>query len=294
MIKKIAIIGAGGRMGTWFSKYFSLRKGTTLILYDINAYSLKGSTNTTVCEDLVHCVDRADLVMVCVPISEVPHIIQECATKMKPGAILVEISSIKNRSYKELKRVPNHVKPLCIHPMFGPAAPSLNLMKIILIPVRNATNELRILKELFEGSVVSIIHDAKTHDRIMSIILGLTYFTNLVFASFVSKQDYQSLKQFSGTTFRIQSLLCTSILLDEPDLILALLSQNSTVQKQIRKYLFEAKKLERLLSGHNQFRMKLTLEKLKSFYQEQQSLELSYTQMYRIISYLNKSDGGLN
>jgi malate/lactate dehydrogenase len=37
MIKKIAIIGAAGRMGSWFSKYFSLRKGTTLILYDINA-----------------------------------------------------------------------------------------------------------------------------------------------------------------------------------------------------------------------------------------------------------------
>ena len=127
----------------------------------------------------------------------------------------------------------------------------------------------------------------------MSIILGLTYFTNLVFATFVSKQDYQSLKQFAGTTFRIQSLLCTSILQDEPDLILALLSQNPSVQKQIRKYLVEAKKLERLLSGHNQFKMKLTLEKLKSLYQEQQSLELSYTQMYRIISYLNKSDGGL-
>ena len=294
MIKKIAIIGAGGRMGTWFSKYFSRRKGIKLLLYDINASSLKGSNNTRICEDIVNCVGRADLVMVCVPISEIPHTIQECATKMKSGAILVEISSIKNRSYKALKRVPKHVRPLCIHPMFGPAAPSLDLMKIILIPIRNGTNELRILKELFEGSVVSIIRDAKLHDKFMSIILGLTYFTNLAFAIFVSKHDYCSLKQFSGTTFRIQSLLCTSILLDEPDLILALLSENLPVRKQIRKYLVEAKNLERLISGNNLFRMRSTLEKLKSFYQEQQSLELSYTQMYRLISFLNKSESRLS
>jgi prephenate dehydrogenase len=294
MIKKIAIIGAGGRMGTWFSKYFSRRKGIKLLLYDINASSLKGSNNTMICEDIINCVGRADLVMVCVPISEVPHTIQECATKMKSGAILVEISSIKNRSYKALQRVPNHVRPLCIHPMFGPAAPSLNLMKIILIPIRNATNELRILKELFEGSVISIIGDAKLHDKFMSIILGLTYFTNLVFAVFASRHDYRSLKQFSGTTFRIQTLLCTSILLDEPDLVLALFSENLIVRKQIRKYLVEAKKLERLISGNNLIRMRSTLEKLKSFYQEQQSLDLSYTQMYRIISCLNKSESRLS
>jgi prephenate dehydrogenase len=281
-------------MGTWFSKYFSRRKGIKLLLYDINASSLKGSNNTMICEDIVNCVCRADLVMVCVPISEIPHTIQECATKMKSGAILVEISSIKNRSYEALQRVPKHVRPLCIHPMFGPAAPSLNLMKIILIPIRNATNELRILKELFEGSVVSIIRDAKLHDKFMSIILGLTYFTNLVFAIFASKHDYRSLKQFSGTTFRIQTLLCTSILLDEPDLILALLSENLIVRKQIRKYLVEAKKLERLIAGNNLFRMRSTLEKLKSFYQEQQSLDLSYTQMYRIISCLNKSESRLS
>jgi prephenate dehydrogenase len=293
MIKKIAIIGAGGRMGTWFSKYFSRRKGIKLLLYDINASSLKGSNNTMICEDIVNCVGRADLVMVCVPISEVPHTIQECATKMKSGAILVEISSIKNRSYKALQRVPKHVRPLCIHPMFGPAAPSLNLMKIILIPIRNATNELRILKELFEGSVVSIIRDAKLHDKFMSIILGLTYFTNLVFAVFASKHDYRSLKQFSGTTFRIQTLLCTSILLDEPDLVLSLFSENLIVRKQIRKYLVEAKKLERSISGNNLIRMRSTLEKLKSFYQEQQRLDLSYTQMYRIISCLNKSESRL-
>jgi len=217
-----------------------------------------------------------------------PHIIQECGTKMKSGAILVEISSIKNRSYKELKRVPKHLKPLCIHPMFGPAARKVDPMKILLIPVRDEIDELRITKELFRGAIISVIPDAETHDRFMSIILGLTYFINLVFATFVSKQDYESLKEFAGTTFKIQSLLSTSILQEEPDLILALLSHNPSARKQVRKYLVEADRLERLFSMHNESKMKFELEKLKSLYQERENMESSYSQMYRIISYLNK------
>jgi len=177
---------------------------------------------------------------------------------------------------------------LCIHPMFGPAARRADLMKIILIPVRDENYELRITKDLFRGAIISVVPDAETHDRFMSIILGLTYFTNLVFATFVAKQDYESLKEFAGTTFKIQSLLSASILQEEIDLILALLSQNPSVRKQVRKYLVEAKRLERLFSEHNESKMKLELEKLKSLYQERENMELSYSQMYRIISYLNK------
>jgi len=293
MIKKIAIVGAGGRMGSWFSRYLSVKKGITLTLYDIHPFSVKYPANTTISTDIVNCVDRADLVIICVPISKMPHIIQECATKMKPGAILVEISSIKNRSYKELKRVPKHLKPLCIHPMFGPAARRVDLMKIILIPVRNEIYELRITKYLFPGAIISVVPDADTHDRFMSIILGLTYFTNLVFATFVSKQDYESLKEFAGTTFKIQSLLSTSILQEEPDLILGLLSQNPSVRKQVRKYLVEAKRLERLFSVHNESKMKFELEKLKSLYQERENTELSYNKIYRIISCLNKDNSNV-
>src|SRR5215469_17226691 len=99
MIKKIAIVGAGGRMGSWFSRYLSVKKGITLTLYDIHdirPFVVKYTANLTISTDIVNCVDRADLVIIRVPISNMPHIIQECATKMKPGAILVEISSIKN------------------------------------------------------------------------------------------------------------------------------------------------------------------------------------------------------
>jgi prephenate dehydrogenase len=126
----------------------------------------------------------------------------------------------------------------------------------------------------------------------MSVILGLTYFTNLAFASFLSKEDFLSLERISGTTFRIQSLLSGSILLDDPDLIVALVSQNLVVRKYIRRYLNESRDLERLISKHNQPKMKSTIEKLRSIYQDQQNLKPLLAQLYKIILRLNKYNCG--
>jgi prephenate dehydrogenase len=294
MLKEIAIVGAGGRMGCWFSKHFSKRKGVKLMLYDINSSSVKASKNAIVCNELLRCVANADLVMVCVPISQTALTIRKCATKMKPGAILAEIASIKHQSYEELKRIPDHVKPLSIHPMFGPAAPSINSLKILIIPVRDKVKELRVSRDLFDGAIIKIVHDAKTHDISMSVILGLTYFMNLAFASFLSKKDLLSLERISGTTFRIQSLLSGSVLLDDPDLIVSLLSQNLVVRKHIRRYLNESRDLERLISKHNQPEMKSTIEKLKSNYPNRQNLTPLLAQLYKIISRVNRYDCGPN
>ena len=67
MIKEVAIIGAGGKMGYWFSKYFD-KKGVRVSAYDIDLTSLKPSNNMTIYENYSECVESADLVLVCVPI----------------------------------------------------------------------------------------------------------------------------------------------------------------------------------------------------------------------------------
>lgn len=287
MFKQIAIIGASGRMGIWFSRYFK-GKAVTLLLHDINITSLKRSNSVIICENLDKCVQNADLVLVCVPMSEMSDILKKCILSMKAGAILAEISSLKGRSFKQLKKASKTIRPLCIHPMFGPAANNLGLMKIILVPVRDESVELRILEELFRGATIGIIRDPKLHDKLMATILGLTYFTNLAFAKFISKQDYRSLKKFSGTTFRIQSMLSMSVLIDDPDLIFSLLSENYMVSDSIHKFMIEAEKLEGYLFQKDRKKVKSLLEEIRSIYQRK-NLEESYANIYRMMSSLNKN-----
>jgi prephenate dehydrogenase len=289
MLKQIAIIGAGGRMGIWFSRYLK-GKAVTLLLHDVNSSCLKQSKNVVVCDNLEKCVRNADLVLVCVPISEMSDTLKKCTPSMKAGAILAEISSLKGRSFKQLKKASKAVQPLCIHPMFGPAVNNLGLMKIILVPVIDESVELRILEELFKGATIGIIRDPKLHDKLMATILGLTYFTNLAFANFISKQDYRSLKKFSGTTFRIQSMLSMSVLIDDPDLIFSLLSENYMVSDHIHKFMIEAEKLVEYLVQKDRKKVRSLLEEIRSIYQRN-NLEESYANIYRMMSSLNKNEG---
>ena len=290
MIKEIAVIGAGGNMGCWFSRYFN-NKGIGLSVYDINPAFMKCSSNTIIYENITNCVQGADLVLVCVPTKTTPLMIQECASKMKPGAILAEISSVKQQTSMALKKISSKIKPLCIHPMFGPGRKDLKQMKILLIPVRNEENELKILNEIFEEAIVVVIPNAKIHDELIGVVLGLTHYINMVFAGTISKQDLSYLRDVTGTTFEIQSLLAASIMTEEPDLLISLLLENQSVKKHIQNYLSESNKVARLIFDENDLDLKRKYLKIRSILQQHQNLESSYKRMYQIVEKLRDYKG---
>ena len=285
MIKKIAIIGAGGDMGNWFSKYFNKKKDKILSLYDIRPDSIKKPTNnnTIICKNISECVETADLVLVCVPVKNTPQIIEECASEMKSGAILAEISSVKYRSFRALKKVPTDIIPLCIHPMFGPGRRDLKQMKILLIPVSNEQNELKILNNLFDRAIITIVPNSNIHDKLIAIVLGLTHYVNIIFANFLSKQDFPYLSKVAGTSFKMQSLLITSILTEQPALVTDLLIENRSVKEYIHSYLKEADRVTKMIFEKNGVDLRTKYMNTKTILQRQQNLQLSYKRMYDII-----------
>ena len=282
MIKNIAIIGAGGDMGYWFSKYFN-KKHKILSLYDIKPISQKAPDNAIICTNIRDCVKTADLVLVCVPVKNTPQTIEECASEMKSGAILAEISSVKRRSFKALKKVRTGVTSLCIHPMFGPGRMNLKQMKILMIPVSNKQNELKILNRIFDESLITVIRNSNAHDRLIAIVLGLNHFVNITFANFLSRQDFSYLSEIAGTSFEMQSLLMTSILTEQPSLIVDLLIENRSVKMYIQSYLREAKKVAKFVFEGNSVDLGINYEETKKILQRERNLHLSYKRMYDIM-----------
>jgi prephenate dehydrogenase len=281
-MREVAIIGAAGKMGSWFRDYFSLH-GLEVSAYDINDIVLRTASNVKVKDSLDDCVKEADLVLVSVPLNSTPSVIRECAKKMKNGAIIAEISSVKYKTFAALKNVPKNVIPLCIHPMFGPGASEKIQAKLLLVPVRNEKNELKLANEIFENVKVTVLPTAKQHDRSIAIVLGLTYFTNIVFAKVLGSADISMLKQVSGTTFALQSIIAESILTDEPDLIVALVQANMYTRKYIMQYLKEATSIARLVVSKNSSDLKADLREIRSKLEKSQDLQESYKRMYDII-----------
>jgi len=280
---EIAVVGAGGKMGSWFAGYFS-RRGIPVSAYDVKKFRVPEGVR--VAGSISACVKNADSVLVCVPVNATPKIIMECSKCMKAGAVMAEISSVKQKTYQTLGKVRKDLRPLCIHPMFGPGASDKKQVKILLVPVRSEQAELKIANEMFENARITVLPDAKTHDRSIAIVLGLTYFANLVFGKVASANNLPLLKEISGTTFGLQSLLAESILTDEPELIVALIKENPLARKYIKEYLKVASATEKLVSAKDSKGLEADLRKSRSRLQKHQDLQQSYRRLYDIVESL--------
>ena len=228
MKKKIAIIGAEGQMGRWFSKYF-LEKGFEIIGYDSEKEILNKSI--TKAQSLVGAILSADYVILCIPVKRTPETIRLIAKEMKRESYLIDISSLKLKTAAALSKIPDKVIPICIHPMFGPGTKKIKGQNIISIPIRDAKKELAVAKSLFsEANFVQI--DAAEHDKKIAIILGMTHLVNLALANILAKDENFSLvEKMAGTTFKAQKYLTAGIMTESPELIETIVSN-----PEIRRY----------------------------------------------------------
>ncbi len=256
-MKKLTVIGAGGQMGQWFTKYFSGQK------YEVTGYDSESNNfgkNIIVSESLVGAILKADYVVLCTPTRRTPEIIRLIAKEMKRGTYLIEISSEKSKVVSSLSKMPDKINPICIHPMFGPGIKTIKGQNIISVPIKDAKKELTVTKELFNGANFVTI-DAIEHDKKIAVILGLTHLMNLVFANIISKDEKMLLtEKMSGTTFRVQKTLAESIMTETPELIETIIAN-----PEIRRVAEELwKDIGRLLTSVQESKTEEVVEYIKN------------------------------
>ena len=227
MIKEIAIVGAGGRMGKWFANYFH-KIGFEVTGFDIENDIKEKFVNKT--GSLVSSILNIDYVILCTPTKRTPEIIRLISKEMKRGSYLIEISSQKSKTSQALLKMPSKINPICIHPMFGPGAKKIKNNNIILVPIKDVKQELSVAKSLFHGANFVTV-DATEHDKKVAVILGLTHLINIAFAKILANDEKILLTdKMSGTTFKAQKIIAESILSESPELIETIIS-NPEVRK---------------------------------------------------------------
>jgi prephenate dehydrogenase len=220
MKKTITIIGAGGKMGKWFSTYF-MNNGFEVTGHDSENPGLKTINNS---ESLIGSILKADYVLLSTPTKKTPEIIRLISKEMKRGACLIDIASQKSKTAVALAKMPTKISPICIHPMFGPGIKNIKNQNIISIPIKDGKQELTIAKSLFQGANFVTI-DSTEHDKKIALILGLTHLLNIAFANILAKDNKISLtEKMAGTTFKAQKIICESILTESSELIETIIS----------------------------------------------------------------------
>jgi prephenate dehydrogenase len=215
--------------------------------------------------------------------------IAECSQKMKPNSVLIDISSIKSKSFKSLAKIQNSISPICIHPMFGPGASHTSRLKTIFIPVRNYTKEVEFVRQLFPNFEILPIENAIKHDHIMAVVLGLNHYMNIIFADVISSHIYKNLEFYSGNTFRIQYILAESILNDDIDLLNSLFIENPFIKKEIKNFHKKFLKYSQMVNDKNDKKLTKYLKNIKSTLEEYHDLNSSYAKIYKFIDLLNNN-----
>jgi len=283
MAKTIAIIGAGGAMGKWFSEYF-VKRGFEVTGFDNTNPVLK---NIKKAESLISAILKVDYVLLSTPTKKTPEIIRLIAKEMKRESYLIDITSQKSKTATALGKIPAKVSPICIHPMFGPGTKNLKNHNIVLIPIKDGKKELNIAKDLFpDGSFVTI--DSTEHDKKIAMILGLTHLINIAFANILAKDDKISLtEKMAGTTFKAQKILAESIMTESPELIETIIS-NPEIRKVAEEFW---KDVGKLLASAQEGKGEEIIEYIntnKEKISQNVDLEKSYKKLTKMVNTIEK------
>ncbi|MFP3950675.1 MAG: prephenate dehydrogenase/arogenate dehydrogenase family protein [Candidatus Bathyarchaeia archaeon] len=265
---RVAIIGGGGKMGSWFARYFDSR-GYSVSISDINKNSAKlvaDSLGIEMAESNREAVTDADIVLVSVPINSVIDVISGLEPYMSDDSVLIEISSIKSGIVPQLSNiVRDSITTVSLHPMFGPAVEGIKDRTIAVSPVASEEREVSISRCLFEEAKIFVVGH-KEHDNIMAVNLSLTYCLNVAFSGVLDDLDLDILKRLGGTTFPVQLALAESVINEEPDLVYHLIRENQFSGFYLNEFMNKFNHLREALDNKEAFdefynRLKLSLER---------------------------------
>jgi len=257
MDKEIAIVGVNGKMGKWFANYFH-KMGFKVKGFDTNNEIKEKFIEKA--NSLVSCILQIDYVLLCTPTKNTPEIIRLISKEMKRGSYLIEISSHKSKTAQTLLKTPSKINPICIHPMFGPGSKNIAGKNVIIVPIKDAQNELTATKLLFPGANFVTI-DAVEHDKKIAVILGLTHLINIAFANILAKDEKISLtEKMAGTTFKAQRIIAESILTESAELIETIVS-NPEVRRSGEEFW---KDIGRLLTNSQEGKSEEIIDYIKS------------------------------
>lgn len=170
----LGLIGFG-RFGQFAAKH--LRSRLHLFVWDIRDQRKKaaslGLTWGTL-EEAASC----QVVLLAVPISEVPTVLAQVVPWLRPGALLMDVCSVKMAPVRwMLAAAPPEVEVIGGHPLFGPRSGRSGIegQSMVLCPAR--TKRVEMVEQFLAGmGLETMITTPEEHDRQMAVAQALTHF----------------------------------------------------------------------------------------------------------------------
>jgi len=284
---KIAIIGGYGKMGRWLAGFLH-DDGKQVVISgrDENKLAQAAGQLGIKAATIAEAVSSSDVVVLSVPIDSFESAVKEIAPFIRPGQLIFDITSVKVMPVEIMHRYIKKGTVLGTHPMFGPGASSSNGQRFVLTPTGEREADLaRKTGQYLEakGARVIVMTPAE-HDKMMSIVLGLSHFIALVTAdTLVSLDSLKKASEIGGTTYRMLLTLAESVVSEDPGFY-ASLQANLPHMGEIHK-LFQNKAEDwaELVRNRDSRQFVQRMGDLKdTFAKEDPDFARAYENMYRV------------
>jgi prephenate dehydrogenase len=233
--EKAAVIGGSGGMGRWLAQF--LKEAGFKVTITGRRPNKTEATAKELKVNFSHSYEtltaESDIVAVATPIAAMPQIITEAAQRMRRGALLLDIASVKEPITPALNQAKaKGINIISLHPMFGPDVGSLTGRNIIIIPLKADPKVTAAITNLFQQAraQTTTINTLKEHDCMIALTLALPHFLNITFGITLSSSgpNINELKKFAGTTFTLQLMLAEVVLQENPHLYSEIQLSNKT------------------------------------------------------------------
>lgn len=228
---KIALVGAGGRMGRLFAGRLSAA-----------GYAVGGVDRPLTQDALRRAVDGTAAVLLCVPVESMDEVLRQLAPLLNGMQVLSDITSVKVRPMQVMAR--HYAGPVVgTHPLFGPAAfpasgvePAENL-RVAVIPGETAHEaDVALMERVFvDMGCAPFRTTANAHDEAAACIQGLNFITSVAYLATLAHRD--ELTPYITPSFRRRLDAARKMLTEDAFLFEGMFEANPHSQTAVRSYL---------------------------------------------------------
>ncbi len=237
---KVAVIGAG-EMGRWLADFAKKNLGEVTV-NDVNAAKAEkvASELGVSAKPITEAAAQAELLLVAVPISKTPRVVESLAKLARKGTLLVDVASVKSEVVEAMREIEGDIELVSIHPLFGPGAASVKGKDIVAIPVRPGKRYAELKKRLTDLGARVTEMDSEEHDRLMAIIQCMTHFVLIVYLNAIkSMRGLKQAEKLRTPMFAALMGLAKAVLAGNPE-VYGELQVHNRYARMMRSCLLEA------------------------------------------------------
>lgn len=194
-------------------------------------------------------VAASDIVVFAVPLANLGDAARLAAPHIKPGSLVVDVTSVKKRPLEILKEIiPEHADLLGTHPLFGPQSGKNGIasLRIALCRVRISSERYYKVCDFLTDSLRLLVlkTDPDSHDREMAKVQAMTHFMSRALREIglepspMATKAYEKLQEFASI-----------VLSDSWDLFLTIEKGNPYADGMRRRLVGELQNLEDRITG---------------------------------------------